>query len=41
MPRPAWVDQPPKRVGTVWREVVVSGDYATIAEECYKRKPTT
>lgn len=35
MPRPAWVDQPPKRVGTVWREVVESGDYAT-REECYR-----
>ena len=34
-PRPAWVDQPPKRVGTVWREVVISGDYAT-PEECYR-----
>jgi hypothetical protein len=31
-PRPVWVDQPPKRVGNVWREVVFAGDYATIRE---------
>jgi len=34
-PRPAWVDDPPKRVGHVWREVVVAGEYATV-EECYE-----
>ena len=34
-PRPAWVDDPPKRVGAVSREVIVAGDYAT-DEECYK-----
>jgi hypothetical protein len=34
-PRPAWVDQPPKRVGNIWREVVVAGDYET-ADECYQ-----
>lgn len=30
---PAWVDDPPKRVGNTWREVVVTGEYAT-KEEC-------
>lgn len=34
-PRPAWVDDPPKRVGNVSREVIVVGDYAT-TEECYR-----
>jgi hypothetical protein len=31
--RKAWVDTPPKRIGNTWREVVVSGEYAT-KEEC-------
>jgi hypothetical protein len=31
--RPAWIDDPPKRVGNTWRQVVVAGDYAT-ADEC-------
>lgn len=31
-PRPAWVDEPPKRVGTEWREVLAAGEYATVAE---------
>jgi hypothetical protein len=34
-PRPAWVDDPPKRVGNTWREVVTAGEYATI-DECYR-----
>jgi hypothetical protein len=34
-PRPAWIDDPPKRFGNNWREVVVVGDYAT-TEECYR-----
>jgi hypothetical protein len=36
MPRPAWVDLPPKRVGQVWREVVVTDEFAT-ADECYQQ----
>lgn len=31
-PRPKWINQPPKRVGNVWREVVFAGDYATLRE---------
>jgi hypothetical protein len=30
--RPHWVDDPPKRVGNVSREVIVAGDYATEGE---------
>jgi hypothetical protein len=33
--RPAWVDDPPKRVGHVWREVIETDQYAT-ADECYR-----
>jgi hypothetical protein len=33
-PRPDWVNQPPKRVGHVRREVVATDEYAT-DEECY------
>ena len=32
---PYWVDQPPKRVGNSWREVIEAGEYAT-ADECYR-----
>ncbi len=32
--RPAWVDHPPKRVGNVVRQVVVSDRFATV-DECY------
>lgn len=32
-PRPAWVNDPPKRVGPVWREVVATDEYAT-TDEC-------
>jgi hypothetical protein len=32
-PRPAWVDDPPKRIGDTWREVIVAGQYATV-DEC-------
>jgi hypothetical protein len=30
---PAWIDDPPKRVGKIWREVLITDEYAT-AEEC-------
>lgn len=33
--RPDWVDDPPKRVGHVWREVIATDEYATV-EECYQ-----
>jgi len=32
-PRPDWIDDPPKRVGNVWRQIIVAGDFAT-REEC-------
>ncbi len=32
---PSWINNPPKRVGEIWREVVVTDEYATI-EECYR-----
>ncbi len=32
---PAWVDDPPKRVGDMWREVIAAGEYAS-SEECYR-----
>lgn len=35
-PRPAWVDQPPKRIGEVYRRVVEVGPYAT-TDECYQK----
>jgi hypothetical protein len=35
-PRPAWVDEPQKRVGNVLRHVVAAGPYAT-PEECYAK----
>jgi hypothetical protein len=31
--RPAWTDEPPKRIGNVWREVVATDEYAT-SDEC-------
>jgi hypothetical protein len=34
-PRPDWVDDPPRRVGNIWREVIAAGEYETI-EECYR-----
>ncbi len=33
-PRPAWVDWPPKRVGNVYRQVIVSDRYSTV-DECF------
>jgi hypothetical protein len=33
--KPSWAEEPPKRVGNVQREVIVTEDYATLAE-CYK-----
>jgi hypothetical protein len=32
-PRPAWVDDSPRYVANVWREVIIAGEYAT-TEEC-------
>jgi hypothetical protein len=34
-PRPAWVDEPPKRVGNVWREVIATEEYAS-DDECFR-----
>jgi hypothetical protein len=34
-PRPSWVDDPPKKVGSTWTEVIEAGEYATV-EECYE-----
>jgi hypothetical protein len=31
--RPAWVDEPPKNIGNVRRQVIVAGDFVTL-EEC-------
>jgi hypothetical protein len=33
--RPSWLDDPPKRVGQIWREVLVTDEFAT-ADEAYK-----
>lgn len=33
--RPNWLDDPPKRVGQIWREVLVTDEFAT-ADEAYK-----
>jgi hypothetical protein len=30
---PAWIDDPPTRIGNTWRQVIIAGDYATI-DEC-------
>ncbi|MCA9241688.1 MAG: hypothetical protein KDA37_15865, partial [Planctomycetales bacterium] len=35
-PRPDWIDNPPKRIGEVYRQVVEVGPYTT-AEECYQQ----
>ncbi len=32
--RPTWIDQPPKRIGKIYRQVIATGPYAT-ADECY------
>ncbi len=34
-PLPAWIDDPPKRIGQVWREVIETDQYATV-DECYR-----
>jgi hypothetical protein len=34
-PRPDWVDDPPRRVGNIWREVVAAGEYET-DDECIR-----
>src|SRR4030095_4987368 len=31
-PRPSWVDEPPKRVGSIPREVIVTDEYASVNE---------
>jgi hypothetical protein len=32
-PRPDWIDDPPKRIGNTWRDVIVTEEFAT-REEC-------
>ncbi len=32
---PAWINNPPKRVGETWRDVLATDEYATL-EECYR-----